>query len=256
MNRLNSTQKEQCKNFMSFTGETREQVAIDFLTKFKWNVEVSCDEYFANPPPPSKEKPSDENKIVTLFSKYADAEGTAIYGDSMDKFLQELGVDPEDITSLILPWLLEAETIGEFHKEEFVEGMKKIKCETLQALKDKITSSRAQLKDDKIFKSFYMYIFDYAKGGDKVKVLDLDFAIVLWTMTIKDKFKYLDIWIQFLKDTRNKAIPRDTWGLLLDFAKNINDEINNYDPEGAWPVLIDEFVEYMKTNQPNAFKSK
>lgn len=141
------------------------------------------------------------NIVGNTLTSRTDAEGAAIYGDHMDKFLQELGVDPEDITSLILPWLLEAETIGEFHKEEFVEGMKKIKCETLQALKDKISSSKSQLKDDKVFKNFYMYIFDYAKGGDKVKVLDLDFAIVLWSMTIKDKFKYLDIWIQFLKVT-------------------------------------------------------
>jgi len=138
-----------------------------------------------------------------MLTSGIDQEGTGIYGDMMDKFLQELGVDPEDINSLILPWLLDAETIGEFHKEEFVEGLKKIKCETLQALKDKIVSSRAQLKDEKAFKNFYMYIFDYAKGGDKVKVLDLDFAIVLWNMTIKDKFKYLDIWMQFLK-----VIPR------------------------------------------------
>ena len=138
-----------------------------------------------------------------MLTSGIDQEGTGIYGDMMDKFLQELGVDPEDINSLILPWLLDAETIGEFHKEEFVEGLKKIKCETLQALKNKIVSSRAQLKDEKAFKNFYMYIFDYAKGGDKVKVLDLDFAIVLWNMTIKDKFKYLDIWMQFLK-----VIPR------------------------------------------------
>jgi len=55
------------------------------------------------------------------------------------------------------------------------------------------------------------------------KVLDHDIAIAMWSIVLKDKFRFLDQWIEFVKSRQN-GISKDTWALLLEFAITIDEK--------------------------------
>ncbi len=47
-----------------------------------------------------------------------------------------------------------------------------------------------------------------------------------------------------VQDSSLKAISRDVWEQLFDFLKETNSSAD-YDENGAWPVAIDEFIEWI-----------
>ncbi|XP_076939139.1 uncharacterized protein LOC143607653 [Bidens hawaiensis] len=81
------------------------------------------------------------------------------------------------------------------------------------------------------------------------KSLALETAIGMWQLLYAEKkWPLIHHWCHFLQTKHNKAISRDTWSLLLEFATGVDPGLSNYDAEGAWPYLIDEFVEYLTEN--------
>ena len=96
-----------------------------------------------------------------------------------------------------------------------------------------------------MFAKIYAFVFGYSVEAGQ-KSLATDVAIELWRLLLAPHFSLLDEWIEFTKSYGRKVISRDTWLQLNEFCKNIRTDFANYDENGAWPVMIDDFVGYMK----------
>lgn len=147
-------------------------------------------------------------------------------------------------------------------------------------------SARARRSADD-FRDFYLFAFDYTLEQPARKALPLNDASVLWRMMLGEPgrmgvnrcFPLLDTFMVFL-GTQRHGVSRDTWALVLDFARSVGDAprdasgdvaaattrtsssppsppqqlrvdgedavLDAHDENAAWPVLIDEFVEYAR----------
>ena len=129
--------------------------------------------------------------------------------------------------------------------------MSNLRSDSIDKLRQNLTSYFDSLRDTTKFREFYQFTFAFARTPGQ-KGLELDRAIIYWQLVLKDRFKSLDLWVTFLKECHKNSIPRDTWNLLLDFALQIDETFSDYEMDGAWPVLIDEFVTWVRKGREEA----
>ncbi|ORE20880.1 DUF298-domain-containing protein, partial [Rhizopus microsporus] len=166
----------------------------------------------------------------------------AISVDGTMALCEELGIEPTQLEFLLLSHQLNSERMGEFTKEGFVKGCVDLEADNIDKLKKELeTTVVNNYRTDEGFRKVYHYAFLFGRQTGQ-KSLALEAAIELWRLLLSDRYSLLEQWIQFLQQKHNKAISRDTWNLFLDFISQINTDLQNYNPEEAWPILIDEVI--------------
>jgi hypothetical protein len=57
--------------------------------------------------------------------------------------------------------------------------------------------------------------------ASKGVVLPLDTALAMWQLLFADerRWQYIDDWCAFLQEHHNRAVSKDTWVQLFDFAR-------------------------------------
>ena len=172
-----------------------------------------------------------------------------------------------------------AATMGEYTKDEFFRGFQRLNCDSVSAMKKKLPTLRKELSDDDKFKDTYEYAFGFSREKGQ-KSLTLDTAIGMWKLLFGIyEWTLCDSWCDFIETNHKKvseyrvphslqncpradallspspppppykAITKDTWFQLFEFAKQFGDDLSNYDENGAWPYLIDEFVEWRQEQE-------
>ncbi|XP_010917055.1 defective in cullin neddylation protein AAR3 isoform X2 [Elaeis guineensis] len=98
--------------------------------------------------------------------------------------------------------------------------------------------------DSRNFNCFYDFVFFFCCESGQ-KNITVQRAITAWRLVLNGRFRLLNQWCNFVQEHQRHNISEDTWQQVLAFSRCVNEDLEGYDPKGAWPVLIDDFVEHM-----------
>ncbi|KAF7305169.1 Defective in cullin neddylation protein [Mycena kentingensis (nom. inval.)] len=119
------------------------------------------------------------------------------------------------------------------------------------------------------FQTFYTFCFNYAKpectipqhrdGGalpcsHPVHYLTYrQTSAALWSVLLVSQYPIMAEVLAFIEEHPGvyKATNKDLWGMMLEFCRTVKPSLQDYDSDGAWPTLLDDFVNWKKEKEGN-----
>ncbi|KAK3100455.1 hypothetical protein FSP39_020327 [Pinctada imbricata] len=187
-------------------------------------------------------------RCVAWFHEYTGPDDDTLGPEGMEKFCEDIGVEPENIVMLSLAWKLGAQTMGFFTKAEWLKGMTELQCDCQRKLQQKLDNLRSYLDDPVRFKNIYRFAFDFARDKDQ-RSMDIETAKAMLALLLGKHWSLFPSFNMYLEQSKYKVINKDQWCNILEFSRSIMSDLSNYDEDGAWPVLLDEFVEWLKESR-------
>ena len=188
-----------------------------------------------------------------MFADIADEDDPYVASmEGISKLCDDLGIDPvEDIRILVLLWKLgAAEKPAQISKDEWKKGCISLQVDSMAKFKAMLPALDTGFLDRTEFKDFFKFCFQFNRQGTH-RTLDKDLVVALVQMVLKDRVPAdrLESFGAFLIDTKDESYSRitlDQWTSFLDFCYEVEDIADYDEATSAWPVLIDEYVEYLE----------
>ncbi|XP_053660502.1 DCN1-like protein 4 [Anopheles marshallii] len=187
-----------------------------------------------------------QKRCLAWFREYTTPDDTDTLGpEGMEKFCEDIGVEPENVAMLVLAYKMGAKQMGFFTQGEWLKGLTDLQCDTASKVQCKLEYLRSMLNDPNSFKIIYRYAYDFARDKDQ-RSMDIDTAKAMLQLLLGKHWPLYAQFAQFLEQSKYKVINKDQWCNILEFSRTISNDLTNYDVDGAWPVMLDEFVEWLR----------
>ncbi|XP_042001863.1 DCN1-like protein 4 [Salvia splendens] len=190
-----------------------------------------------------------DERIDELYTKYVNQSSCVIDPEGIEALCSDLKVDCTDVRILMLAWKMDAQKQGYFTQDEWRRGLKALKVDTITKLKKSLPELEKEALKSENFVSFYRYAFRYCLTEDNKKCLDIETACVLLQLVLGVQYQaQVDSFITFLKSqSEYKVINMDQWTNFFRFCQETSfPDLNNYDSDEAWPLILDNYVDWMK----------
>ncbi|KAF1784602.1 Defective-in-cullin neddylation protein [Phytophthora cactorum] len=169
----------------------------------------SSSNYTSSNKKPRNEK-EDSAAIDAVFARFQDpeAEEASITDEGILALCDALGIDAQDPVMLALSCAMESPLWASTRTRSSDVG-----CSSCTAnLRAKLSALRSQMRDRAEFCTIYS-----------------------WRRH----------WLQYVRENSRSVVSKDLWLQVLDFGLQIKPDLSNYDENGAWPVLLDDFAAHM-----------
>lgn len=105
------------------------------------------------------------NKCITWFRRYTTDDASQLGPEGMERFCQDIKVDPENIVMLVIAYKMNAKNMGYFTQTEWLRGLSDVEvlCDTPAKLQNKLNYFLNQLNDAQTFKLIFRYAYDFAR---------------------------------------------------------------------------------------------
>ncbi|KAJ7951969.1 Defective in cullin neddylation protein [Quillaja saponaria] len=200
----------------------------------------------------SKSSMKESERIDNLFYSYANGSSGVIDPEGIETLCADMEVDHTDVRILMLAWKMKAEKQGYFTLDEWRRGLKALRADTVSKLKKQLPDLEKEVRRPSNFVDFYTYSFRYCLTEEKQKSIDIESICELLTLVLGSQFSaQVDLFIEYLKTQNDyKVINMDQWMGFYRFCHEISfPDLSNYDPELAWPLILDNFVEWIRAKQ-------
>ncbi|KAH3760839.1 protocadherin alpha-C1 [Pelomyxa schiedti] len=192
-----------------------------------------------------------KKKAEDFFEHYKGPDST-MGPDQIVTLCNDLAIQPEDVVLLVIAWYCSARTMGVFTHDEFIAGLQKLEIDSLVSLKAKLKQLRQQLDQPAVFKDVFRFTFLFYRGED-TKVLDLGTADSILGLLMENRNDITPWFQEYLKQqTAYKALNLDQWMSFYELSLTLHQDLSGYDPDGAWPVLLDDFVDWCRINKKSS----
>eukprot|EP01091_Cochliopodium_minus_P003823 TRINITY_DN1377_c0_g1_i1.p1 TRINITY_DN1377_c0_g1~~TRINITY_DN1377_c0_g1_i1.p1 ORF type:complete len:177 (-),score=54.35 TRINITY_DN1377_c0_g1_i1:228-758(-) len=96
-----------------------------------------------------------KRKLEELFEIYKnvkeeeEVEENIIGTNGVSKLLGDIGLSADDVLSFVIGWRFECQEIGYLSRDEFIEGLTKLKIDSIEKLKESIPQLQLDFNDNK-----------------------------------------------------------------------------------------------------------
>lgn len=232
--------------FCQVAGSFEPAMVTQCLSQYNYKLNAALYAFFKGGKSPEEWK-LDTSGLVDLFDKFAGADDDKdlICDTKLEDFFAQLEIPCDSPLTLALLWYLGCPATGEISRKLFLKGFSG--TTSIQGIKLHVVKCKGKLESKSEFRAFYHWVFDVSKESGR-RTVDVDIACELWEVVMKGRWDLLSDWLKFIGDDQ-KTINQDVWNQLLEFTFEIRGDLSNFEDNGAWPVVVDGFVEYVKAKK-------